>query len=85
MATIDEQIVKELHQMNIYLKSIAESLTNRKVILKAKPENRKKIEEQIANGSGSGVLFVDDQHINIVEIIKEDNVKFKEGRTMGLY
>lgn len=55
-----EKLERELHQMNIYLKSIAESLANRKVILKAKPENRKKIEEQIVNSSGLGILFVDD-------------------------
>lgn len=68
-----KDIVRELHQMNIYLKSIAESLANRKVILKAKPENRKRIEEQIANCSGGGILFVDDQE----EVIDCCGVDFK--------
>lgn len=67
-----KDIVRELHQMNIYLKSIAESLTNRKAIIKAKPENRKKIEEQIANSSGGGVLFVDDT-VDLTCWYKENN------------
>jgi len=46
---MEKDLIKELHQMNIYLKSIAESLDNRNVILKAKPETRKKLEEQITN------------------------------------
>ncbi len=46
--------------MNIYLKSIAESLDSRKEILKIKPEDRKKLEEQITNCSGGGILSVDE-------------------------
>jgi hypothetical protein len=63
---MEKDLIKELHQMNIYLKSIAESLANRKIILKAKPENLKKLEEQIANCSDGGILFVDDS-VNIIE------------------
>jgi hypothetical protein len=69
---VQDIVARELHQMNIYLKSIAESLANRKVILKAKPENRKKIEEQIANSPDGGVLFIDDT-IGLTMWKKENN------------
>lgn len=78
-----EKLERELHQMNIYLKSIAESLANRKVILKAKPENRKKIEEQIVNSSDLGILFADDTlelmtmccNTNTREELSDDDLK----------